>query len=212
MTLLHIINSAAAAPVGTASQAQVKVVVFVQLSRVCIPTFTLSSAMYTGTPENIQLHDLQQQCAEEALRNEEIEFFARYKSWQQWFPRGGLDTETQQSLEAYLGWLEIYLQGAETVEAIVARKNNIQAIVVWIWWNLEHLSDDDVQKVMVAAAVSFKETTGWCAVFHPEIYLKEIKKLHNVASKILQRSSRPTAMAKFVQMASASGSGTSFPS
>ena len=41
VTLLHIINSAGAAPMGTASQAQVKVVVFVQFSRVCIPTFTI---------------------------------------------------------------------------------------------------------------------------------------------------------------------------
>ena len=165
---------------------------------------------------DIDIDDLQQQGIDEALTNEAAQFFAKYKSWQQWFPRDDLDTETQQSLESYLGWLEIYLQGEpefqipDTVQAIVARKRNIQAIVVWIWWNQKDLSDSVVQAAMIAAAVAFKESTGWCAVFHPEIYLKEIKKLHHEASKELNDLALPIAMAKFVLLTSASGSGTSF--
>ena len=154
---------------------------------------------------NIDMDDPEQRWIHETLGQEQEEF-CECKSWQEWFGR------TEPSLESFMGWLEIYFQTkpeCQAAEAIVARKYNTQAVVVWIWWNLEHLPDDVVQEEIMRAAEDFEQSIGWCFVFHPEVYLKYIRELERELSRRLQDLATPIASQKFIE--SRRGTGFSQP-
>ena len=156
---------------------------------------------------NIAMDDPEQRWIHETLGEDQAEF-CECKSWQEWFPG------TKPSLESFMGWLEIYLQTKpefQAAEAIEARKHNTQAVVVWIWMNLEHLPDDVVQNEIMLAAEDFEQSIGWCCVFHPEVYLKYIRELERKLTRRLQDLATPIAVAKFVASRSVTGTGFSQP-
>ena len=146
----------------------------------------------------------------EQLTQDSDDFFSEFRTWQDWMHRpesflhemvlGGL---LWSRLVFYMTWLELFLQGNEEYGIPVSwlaqagEEFGVQATTMWIWLQLEHLSDQEIENVLMQAAEVFWECRERRTIHHPALLMMEAGTLYRVTDWAMRRSTDVRAALRF---------------
>ena len=144
---------------------------------------------------------------DEQLTQESDDFFSEFRTWRSWLRRPGLMRVDQlpdwPKLEFYMTWLQLFLRGEaefQIPESWLAKAGDeygVQAMVMWIWLQLEHSSDQEVKDALMEAAKVFWECGDRHAAHHPGVLMMEAGVLHRITDDALKWSTDVRAALRF---------------
>ena len=146
----------------------------------------------------------------EQLTQESDDFFSEFRTWRDWMNRPDsflhemtLGGPRWSRLAFYMTWLELFLQGNEEYSipsswlAGAGEAYGVQATAMWIWLQLEHSSDQEIENVLMEAAEVFWECRERRTILHPALLMMEAGALYRVTDWAMRRSTDARAALRF---------------
>lgn len=88
------------------------------------------------------------------------------------------DTELEEKVVRFERWFEIYLHDEEYCkdQAVthLASKLQCSRVMAWTWMNSEYIKKDELADYIEQAANLFHKRIGFCDVYHPDQYKKNV--------------------------------------
>ena len=132
------------------------------------------------------------------------QWFERHPTLESWLPYNADDSSVAY-FKTFMHWLRIRKENTTStksepcVEQIIALKRGVTADMVWLWLQSEHVTKEELYKLVLHAANMFHKKAGYCLVYHANTFMAEQLILERLLESQIQEMGLPRAVRQCMQ-------------